>query len=101
MILFVRTATIRSGKVAAAIAWSQQVAELATSVIGREIKVMTPTGGHYMQIAWVAEYASLADLDDAITKLFANADYMGMLSQAEDLFVGGLEQGVDTIWRQI
>jgi hypothetical protein len=63
------------------------------------MKVMMPVGGNPHRIAWTAEYANLAAMEEFQTKLIADPKYIEILSQGGANFIAG--SVIDEIWRTL
>ena len=99
MITFVRRLTAVPGKPAEAVAFAVEIAQAASNIIGKEVKVLLPIGGNFSEIAWVAQYENLAELEEANAKVLQDEGYLRLAGKAAGLFVDG--SGYDRIWRDL
>jgi hypothetical protein len=99
MIRFVRTASIAPGKLGDSIAFAKQVSAFVEKQTGVLLGVMLPVAGNPHRIAWRAEYATLAAMEEANSKLMGDPKYLEMLSKGKDLFIAGSLH--DAIWRTV
>lgn len=97
MITFMRTVTAKPGKLPEVIAFAGSIAQIAGRATGNEVKVLLPVGGKFSEIAWVSQFDTLAQFEDANSKLLQDESYVAMLRKAEGLFVDG--SGYDRLWR--
>jgi hypothetical protein len=98
-ITHVRTAVAQSGKSLEFIAFAKEMSELIGGILGTKPVVATGFGGNANEIAWISETESLAQMEETMGKLAANADYRALLKKAEHLAVSGLTQ--DHVWRHV
>jgi hypothetical protein len=97
MIRFVRTANIAPGKLGDALAFAKQVAEFVGKNFGVHLEIMMPVGGNPNRVAWRAEYASLAAMEEMQMKMLADPKYLEMVSKGAANFIPGSVN--DVIWR--
>ncbi|GEM_PF-687068 len=83
------TATPNNGKLADAMAWGVEVADLYTSITGAGVGFLADAYGTFGQMTWIAGFDTPAAADEAEDKLNASADYMAAINSAGDLFVPG------------
>lgn len=83
------TATPNNGKLAEAMAWGVEVADLYTSITGAGVGFLADAYGTFGQMTWLAGFDNAAAADEAEDKLNASAEYMGAINSAGDLFVAG------------
>jgi len=99
MIRFVRTANIAPGKAGDALAFAKQIADYIGKSFGVKLEVMMPVGGNPYRIAWRAEYASLAAIDEFTAKSMADPKYMELTKAGAANFIPGSIN--DSIWRTL
>ena len=99
MIRFVRTASIVPGKLGDALAFAKQISDYIGKQFGVKLEVMIPVGGNPMRVAWRAEYASLAALEEMQTKMLGDPKYMELIVKGGPNFIAGSLN--DAIWRTV
>lgn len=99
MIRFVRMASIAPGKLGSALAFAKQISEYLAKHHGLKLEVMMPVGGNPHRLAWRAEYASLAAMEESQTKFMADPKYLELLATGGDNFIAG--SLADSIWRTV
>jgi hypothetical protein len=99
MIRFVRTASIAPGKLGEALAFAKQVSDYLEKEYRQQLELMIPVGGNPHRIAWRAEYASLAALEEFQARTMSDPRYMQLLTQGATLFIAGSLN--DAIWRTL
>lgn len=99
MIYFLRSATVAPGKIAAALSYAREVAELVRAKTGREVTIGVPIGGHANRIGWFIQYDNLAALENEQTKLLQDSEYMATVTKGGENFVPG--SLYDNIWRML
>ncbi|MCK9382443.1 MAG: hypothetical protein M0P95_15445 [Sulfuritalea sp.] len=97
MIRFVRTAAIAPGKLGSALAFAKQISAYLEKQHELKLEVMTPIGGNPHRVAWRAEYANLAVMEQTQAKLMADSKYLELLASGGDNFIAGSLN--DSIWR--
>lgn len=99
MIRLVRTASIAPGKLSDALAFARQISDYIGTKFGVRLEVMMPIGGNPNRVAWRAEYASLAAMDEMQTKMLADPQYLEMVGKGGANFIAGSVN--DSIWRTV
>lgn len=99
MITTIRTVNYMPGKLFDAIAWGKEIAAIVKRVTGRELSVSIAFGGNVTELAWIAQYDSASQIEEAFKKLLADKEYVGILKKAESLVVPGTAQ--DHYWRAV
>lgn len=99
MVRFIRTASIAPGKVGEAIMFAKQIADYVDKSFGTKLEVMMPIGGNPNRIAWRAEYADLASVEDLMVRSSADTKYMDMVKSGGIYFIPGSVS--DSIWKSI
>jgi len=99
MITFVRTATIAPGKVAEALAFAHQIANLVEKITGLKVGVSMPIAGNPFRIAWVAAQPDLASFEADTNKLLSDPEYMKLSEGSASLFLPGSAH--DEMWRSV
>ncbi|HML07290.1 MAG TPA: hypothetical protein VK430_04065 [Xanthobacteraceae bacterium] len=99
MITFIRTVTVQPGKMGETITWQKELNATIKRVIGREMTLCASFGGVVSALAWIGQFDSVGQLEDATNKLMANADYMTGINKAGGLVVPA--SGHDQIWRHL
>lgn len=89
MIIFVRSADVMPGQVAAAMQFAGEIKQMVADIAGVELTIMMPVGGNPNQIYWRASYDGLAEMDAAQGKLMGDQRYMAKLSETAGMFVPG------------
>ena len=97
MITVIRTVTAYPGMTGEAVSWAKDIAATVQRVTGRQQVVATSFAGMLADIAWIGQYDSVGQYDEARTKVIADRDYVGALKKARDLFVPGSDR--DQIWK--
>lgn len=87
----VTRATMASGDLAGAIAWSTKVAEHGTKVTGNSSTVALSAAGKYFEVYWFSGSDTAEGVDSANQAINADADYAGLISEAgaAGMFVDG------------
>ena len=99
MIRFIRTGSVAPGKLGDALAFAKQITEYIGKNFGVKLEVMMPIGGNPNRIGWRAEYASLAALEDFMTKSAADPKYAELVKSGAMNFIAGSIN--DSIWRTL
>jgi hypothetical protein len=99
MIKIIRSASILPGKTADALAFAHHIAKLIGDKHGKKIELAVPIGGNPSRIAWLSDYADLAEWEALMGKLMADADYMTAIAATAAIFIPGSLH--DDIWRTI
>ena len=99
MITLIRTATAIPGKLGEAVVWGKEVATIVERVTGKKTTVSMAFGGLAGGIAWTVQYDNAAQVEEAVSKLNADKEYLSALTKAQNLFVPG--SGHDQMWRQV
>ena len=99
MIRFVRTASAAPGKLGDAVAFARQITDYIGKHFGVKLEVMMPVGGNPNRVAWRAEYANLAALEEFTVKSMADPRYLELVKSGAANFVPASVN--DSIWRTI
>lgn len=99
MITFVRTATAAPGKLGEALVWAKEITAIVKRVTGKDMAVANPFGGVVTEVAWIAQWDSVGQADEAFSKLMADREYTAALTKAAHLLVAGSAR--DHIWKHI
>jgi hypothetical protein len=99
MITHIRTAVALPGKPLEFAAFAKEMAEILNRVTGKKTVVATSFGGNANEVAWISQADSLAQMEETIAKLVADADYRAAIKKAEHLAVPGMTR--DHVWRHI
>lgn len=99
MITFVRTATATAGKLGEALVWAKEITAIIKRVTGKDMAVGNPFGGAVTEVAWIAQWDSVAQADEAFVKLMTDREYTTALTKAGQLLVAGSAR--DHIWKHI
>ena len=99
MITFVRTTVAMPGKLFELLAVAKEIAGLVKRVTGKDLAVSAAVGGVVGEIAWIAHYDSLAQLDEGNAKIMADAEVRSMVKKLEGLVVPGTTR--DHLWRHL
>jgi len=97
MITVIRTSTAFPGMTGEAVVWAKRIAAMVKRVTGRDQFVATAFAGMLSEIAWIAQYDSIAQYDDLRTRVLNDPEYIAALRQARDLFVPGSVR--DQVWK--
>jgi hypothetical protein len=97
MITHIRTAVALSSKSLEYAAFAKEMAEIINLATGRKPVVATSFGGNANEFAWISQADSLAQMEETLAKLVADADYRATLKKAEHLAVPGMTH--DHVWR--
>ena len=97
MIAFVRFVSIMPGKTPDALAIAHKIKKHAKEKHGSEINLMMPIGGNPNRIAFVSTADHLADLEGALEKIAADAEWQKLIADnAGNVIPGSVH---DEIWR--
>jgi len=88
MITVIRTTTFIPGKTEA-FAIANEIAKQASRVLGRPVRVGTPIGANLNGICWIAQFDSLAQMEEGMSKIPGDAQYMAAVKSAEGVWVPG------------
>jgi hypothetical protein len=99
MITFVRTATAAPGKLGEAIVWGKEISAIVKRVTGKDMAVANPFGGAVTEVAWIAQWDSVGQADEAFVKLMADREYTTALTKEGQLLVAGSAR--DHIWKHL
>jgi hypothetical protein len=80
------------GGLSAAMGWSTQVLERASSVTGTSALLVTSSAGVMFQVGWIFGADDGDQMDEMNTKLAGDAEYMALLDAAGGLFLEGSAQ---------
>lgn len=97
MITVIRTSTAFPGMTGEAVSWAKRIAAMVKRVTGRDQFVATAFAGMLSEIAWIAQYDSVAQYDELRTKVMNDPEYIDALKKARDLFVPGSVR--DQVWK--
>lgn len=97
MIYFLRSATIASGKMVAAMSFARDIAQYIKTKTGKDVRVGMPIGGQSSRIGWLVEYENLAELDKFQSGLLQDSEYQAMTAKGGENFIAGSLH--DDIWR--
>jgi hypothetical protein len=99
MITHIRTTVAQSGKAVELVGFAKEMAEIIGHIAGAKPTVATSFGGNANEVAWIMQAESLAQMEESMSKLMADAGYRAQLKKAEHLVVSGMTK--DHIWRHI
>ena len=99
MIRFVRMAGIAPGKTGSALVFARKIADYLAKHHKIKLEVMMPVGGNPNRVAWRAEYASLAALEENQNKFMVDPKYMELVASGAENFIAG--SIMDSIWRTV
>jgi len=99
MITFVRTAVAAPGRLGEALMWGKEITAIVKRVTGKDMAVANPFGGAVTEVAWIAQWDSVAQADEALSKLMADREYVTALTKAANLLVAGSAR--DRIWKHV
>jgi hypothetical protein len=91
------TATAALDRYADAVRWGVEVAEIAGSVTGSPVAVLTGSYGAMGSMAWVASAPDLATHEAQGVKLRASAEYFEAMKGSRGLFLPGSGHVVRTV----
>jgi hypothetical protein len=84
MITWVRTAEIRDGKRLEAVQWALKTAAYVNETFDLNVTVQSNVSGQLNQLHWVATYESMADFEEASSKIFEDAGYQQLAREATE-----------------
>jgi hypothetical protein len=99
MIYFSRTASIAPGRTGDAVAFAHVISKYISENYETTLEVLMPIGGNPNRIAWRAHYDSLAQWEEATTRLAADKVYVELVAKQSNTFVPGSVQ--DDLWRSV
>jgi hypothetical protein len=99
MVTFVRTIQAMPGKIVDALAAAKEMAALVKRATGVDVATGASFGGSFSEIAWIADYDSVAHMEVASDKMLADADVRAAMKKFEHLLVPGASR--DRIWRHV
>jgi hypothetical protein len=99
MITYVRTSIAQPGKAFEYMAAQQESLSHATRASGVKWTLATGVGGVVGQFSLWANVDSLADIEAALAKLMADADWRAATAKTQSLTVPGSSH--DQIWRHL
>lgn len=97
MITFVRTIVAAPGKIVDVLAQAKEMAALVKRVTGADLSVGVAFGGTFGEIAWIAHYDTLAQMEEANVKMMADAEFRAASKKFENMLVPGASR--DHLWR--
>ncbi len=98
MMRFVRTATIRPGKLQPALAFAHDISAHVEAITGVKVNVFTQWGGVVGRICWQSDNDDLGAFQNAMGQALSDAEYLKKIEGAADLFIEG--QTRDSLWIQ-
>jgi len=99
MITMIRSVVAMPGKSFEYLSVATEMVPVVKRVTGVEAKLATAIGGDPTTIGYIAQWASLGDLETGMAKLMADADYRALIKKSEHLLVPGSVR--DNIWRHL
>src|SRR5262245_4258339 len=99
MITAIRTANAIPGKIGEAVMWGKEVATIAERITGKKATISISFGGPAGGIAWTYQFDNAGQVEDALSKLMVDREYLTAITKAESLLVPGSVQ--DQMWRQV
>jgi len=99
MITLIRSATVLPGKLAEGIAWGKESSAILKRLTGKEVAFCTAFGGTISGLAWISQFDSVAQIEDAFAKVMADREYMTAFTKSAPIFVPG--SGHDQMWRHV
>ncbi len=99
MITAIRTTQAMPGKLLDTVAWAKEGAAIAKRVTGKELVVSVTFGGVISELAWIGQYDTVAQLEEALTKGMADREFANAMAKAEHLLIPGSTR--DHIWKHI
>jgi hypothetical protein len=99
MITFIRTAQILPGKIGDAVPWGKEIAAMVKRITGIDVVVCHAVGGAVGELAWIAQYDNLGQVEQAMGKIMADREYIAAVSKAEHLLTPGSAR--DHFWRHL
>ncbi len=75
MITWVRTAKTFPGRFVEGAAWAKEISATVERLIGKQLVVCTSFGGSSGEIAWIGQFDSAAQVEEAYLKVTASRDY--------------------------
>ena len=86
-VAFATRAVIANGKLAEAMAWSDEVAEYASKLTGVGVALLSDLYGMFGAISWLGVLPNMAAADSMQAVTMADAGYMQRMMAAGDLFL--------------
>jgi hypothetical protein len=99
MITFVRSMAFSPGKNAEVMSFTRQAKKLLKERYSIELHAHIPIGGLPTRVAYSATFNNLTELEDAMTKLLADEDYLRLLAAFFPHIVAGSMR--DELWREV
>ena len=99
MITFIRSVVAMPGKTFEALAVGHEMATIAKRATGTELKIAMPIGGNANEIGFISYSEDLAQAEERLGKLMADAEYRSAVRKWESVIVPGSAR--DQIWRDI
>jgi hypothetical protein len=84
-----RWSTPQVDRVGPALEWSVNMADMAARITGIPTNLCTNEHGPFGELAWIATYADLAEVDQASEALTRDGDYVKQLGRTTGYFVPG------------
>lgn len=81
------TATAAAGHIGDVIGWGIEIAQTYTKITNTPVFFYSDAYGTFGQVSWIAVHADMAGADAANDALMADADYLGSIDGAGELFV--------------
>ena len=99
MITAIRTANAIPGKIGEAVIWGKELAKIAERVHRNESDLVYKLWRRGRGMAWTWQFDNAGQVEDALSKLMADREYLTAITKAESLIVPGSIQ--DQMWRQV
>jgi hypothetical protein len=99
MITMIRSVVAMPGKTFEYLSVATEMVQVVKRVTGVEAKLATAVGGDPSTIGYIAQWSNLGDLETAMAKLMADADYRALVKKSEHLIVPASVR--DGLWRHI
>ena len=84
-------------RIADALAWSVEIAEFGSGLVGTPVSVWTSVYGQMGQITWIAVHPDLASAEAGTTKLESDPGWLSRVGEIKELFVPASGQAAQAI----
>jgi predicted methyltransferase MtxX (methanogen marker protein 4) len=99
MITLITTTQAMPGKSLEAVVYAKEIAAVIKRITGRETVVSVAFGGRVGELAWIAQFDTMAQLEEALTKGMADREYANAIKKAEQLLIPGTTH--NHIWKHV
>jgi hypothetical protein len=99
MITLIRSAQVLPGKLGEAAAWGKESVAIGKRLTGKDFAFCNAFGGPVNGVAWIGQYETAAQIEDALAKIMADREWATGFAKAAPIFVPG--SGHDQMWRHL